>query len=170
LQTVKADRQHRREEREAAAAHETIQEGVRVQANPWLELTEWVPHLKGFPRAALLRAREPAGEEIDEDRQEEEMACEIGLGEACKAMQQLILKAFSSCRAEIVGRLTLEIIERREVGAESNKRPFYSKHQVRTIRKYSQKLVRVRVRVPFTRKWTIRTTTSGLKSKTYSDH
>jgi superfamily II DNA helicase RecQ len=138
-QRVKADRQHQREERKVAAAEDAIKEGVRVHADPWVELTEWVPHLKGVSRAALLRAREPAcgdgeGEDVEED---------MGLDDACKAMQRLIRKAFSSCRAEIVGRLTLEIIERREVGAESNERPFYSKQRVRTIKKYSQKLVSI---------------------------
>jgi hypothetical protein len=142
-QRIKADRQHQRDEREAAAAQETIREGVRVQADPWLELTEWVPHLKGFSRAVLLHAREPARGEAREDSREEEIADEMGLGEVCKAMQRLIRKAFGSCRAEIVGRLALEIIERREVGAESNERPFYARHKVRTIQKYSQKLVSI---------------------------
>jgi hypothetical protein len=84
-----------------------------------------------------LRAREPARGEAGENSGEEEIADEIGLGEACKAMQRLIQKAFRSCCAEIVGRLALEIIERREVGAESNKRPFYARHKVRIIKKYS---------------------------------
>ncbi|KAL7780627.1 hypothetical protein CFE70_010652 [Pyrenophora teres f. teres 0-1] len=106
---VKADRQHQREEREAAIAKEKIKEGIRSQADPWLELTGWVPHLQGIPRAALLRAKQP--------------------------------KAFDSSQAKVVGRLTLEIIERREAGAESNERPFYSRHRVGTIKKYSQKLL-----------------------------
>ncbi|KAK1914357.1 hypothetical protein P3342_007603 [Pyrenophora teres f. teres] len=64
-QRVKADRQHQREEREAAMAKEKIKEGIRSQADPWLELTGWVPHLQGIPRAALLRAKQPVGGEID---------------------------------------------------------------------------------------------------------
>jgi hypothetical protein len=90
-----------------------------------------------------LRAREPARREAGEDSREKEIADETGLSEACKAMQRLIQKAFRSCRAEIVSRLALEIIERREVGAESNKHPFYARHKVRTIKKYSQKLVSI---------------------------
>jgi hypothetical protein len=50
-----------------------------VQADPWLELTEWIPHLKSFLRAVLLRAREPARGEAGEDSGEEEMADEMGL-------------------------------------------------------------------------------------------
>jgi hypothetical protein len=84
-----------------------------------------------------LRAREPARGEAGEDSREEEIADETGLGKACKAMQQLIQKAFRSYCAEIISRLALEIIERREVGAESNERLFYARHKVRTIKKYS---------------------------------
>ncbi|CAA9967161.1 ATP-dependent DNA helicase Q1 [Pyrenophora teres f. maculata] len=114
-QRVKADRQHQREEREAAMAKEKIKEGIRSQADPWLELTGWVPHLQD----------------------------DTGLRDVCKAMERLIRKAFDSSQAEVVGRLTLEIIERREAGAESNERPFYSRHRVGTIKKYSQKLVSI---------------------------
>jgi hypothetical protein len=34
-------------------------------------------------------------------------------------------------------------MERREAGAESNRSPFYLRHQVRMIQKYSQKLIRI---------------------------
>jgi hypothetical protein len=37
----------------------------------------------------------------------------------------------------VVGRHTLELIERRETGAPSNEKPFYARQRVRTIRKYS---------------------------------
>jgi len=140
-QRVKADRQRQREQQEAAAAQEKIKESSRSQADPWLELTEWVPHLKDVSRAALLRAVQPAGGETDAHGKEEEAADDSGLSDVYRAMQRLIRKAFDSCRPEIVGRLTLEIIERREAGAESNERPFYSRHRVRTIKKYSQKLI-----------------------------
>jgi hypothetical protein len=43
----------------------------------------------------------------------------------------------------VVGRHTLELIERRETGAPSNEKPFYARQRVRTIRKYSQKLLYV---------------------------
>ncbi|KAE8822995.1 hypothetical protein HRS9122_10470 [Pyrenophora teres f. teres] len=142
-QRVKADRQHQREEREAAMAKEKIKEGIRSQADPWLELTGWVPHLQGIPRAALLRAKQPVGGEIDAHGREEVALDDTGLRHVCKAMERLIRKAFDSSQAEVVGRLTLEIIERREAGAESNERPFYSRHRVGTIKKYSQKLVSI---------------------------
>jgi hypothetical protein len=65
------------------------------------------------------------------------------LGVACKAMRRVIRKAFQNCRFEVVGRYTLELIERRETGALSNEKPFYARQRVWTIRKYSQKLLYV---------------------------
>jgi hypothetical protein len=35
----------------------------------------------------------------------------------------------------------MDIIEQREIGAESNKRPFYAGYQVIKVKEYSQKLV-----------------------------
>ncbi|PVH94164.1 hypothetical protein DM02DRAFT_540007, partial [Periconia macrospinosa] len=142
-QRVKADREHRRKEREAALAEQRIKEGIRSQADPWLTLTEWVPHLQDLPRAALLRARQPPGAEIGAHGEEEGASDDTGLRDVCKAMERLIRKAFESSRPEVVGRVTLEIIERREAGAESNERPFYARHRVSTVKKYSQKLVSI---------------------------
>lgn len=109
-----------------------IKDSHRVKVDPWLELTAWVPHLKGFSRASLLEARELPGDGKEND-----------LSVACKAMQQVIRRAFQSCRFEIVGRHTLELIERRETGAPSNEKPFYARQRVRTIKKYTQKLLNV---------------------------
>ncbi|UPX16307.1 uncharacterized protein EKO05_0006716 [Ascochyta rabiei] len=91
-QRVKADRQHQREEREAAAAQDKIKEGIRSQADPWLELTEWVPHLQGIPRAALLRAKQLAGREVDARGKEEVAFDNTGLRDVCKAIERLIQK------------------------------------------------------------------------------
>ncbi|UPX19135.1 uncharacterized protein EKO05_0009407 [Ascochyta rabiei] len=125
-QRVKADRQHQREEREAAAAQDKIKEGICSQADPWLELTEWVPHLQGIPRAALLRAKQLAGGEVDARGKEEVAFDDTGLRDVCKAIERLIRKAFDSSQAEVVSRLALEIIKR-----------------LGTIKKYSQKLVSI---------------------------
>ena len=64
-QLVKADLQRMEEEQDAAAAEELIKETSRQQADPWLELTEWVSHLKDSSRAALLHARRLPGEAED---------------------------------------------------------------------------------------------------------
>jgi hypothetical protein len=74
----------------------------------------WIPHLQGVLRALLLRAKQPAFREIDAHGKEEEPSVDAGLRNVCKAIEQLIRKAFDSSRAEVVGRLTLEIIERHE--------------------------------------------------------
>ncbi|KAF1933795.1 uncharacterized protein M421DRAFT_88925 [Didymella exigua CBS 183.55] len=84
-----------------------------------------------------------AGGEVDARGKEEVAFDNTGLRDVCKAIERLIRKAFDSSQAEVVSRLALEMIERREAGAESNKRPFYARHQVSTIKKYSQKLVSV---------------------------
>jgi hypothetical protein len=118
--------------RQARQAQAVIRESHRVKVDPWLELTAWVPHLKGFSRVSLLEARE-----IPDNNKE----CELGT--ACKAMRRVIRKAFQSCRFEIVGRHTLELIERRETGAPSNEKPFYARQRVRTIKKYTRILLYV---------------------------
>jgi hypothetical protein len=118
--------------RQALQAQAIITDSHRVKADVWLELTAWVPHLKGSSRAFLLEARQ-----IPEANKEHE------LNVACRAMRRVIRKAFQNCRFEVVGRHTLELIERRETGAPSNEKPFYARQRVRTIRKYSQKLLHV---------------------------
>ncbi|KAF3029138.1 hypothetical protein E8E11_000186 [Didymella keratinophila] len=95
-----------------------------------------IPHLKGISRAALLCARQPADEEVDVRGKREE-GKDSDLADACRAMRRLVRKAFHSSQPEIASRPVREIIERRKTGAESNERPFYSGHKVRTIKKYS---------------------------------
>jgi superfamily II DNA helicase RecQ len=141
-QVVMADLKRKKEEQEVAAAQEPIRESTRQQADPWLELTEWIPHLKGISRAALLCARQPADEEVVVRGKREE-GKDSDLADACRAMRRLVRKAFHSSQPEIASRPVREIIERRETGAESNERPFYSGHKVRTIKKYSRRLVQI---------------------------
>lgn len=134
-QEILSSWQHDVQQRRALQSQTIIQDSHRVKADPWLELTAWVPHLKGFSRASLLEAREPP--RANEEHKEHD------LGVACKAMRRVVRRAFQSCRAEIVGRHTLEIVERRETGAPSNEKPFYARQRVRTIKTYTQKLLHV---------------------------
>jgi superfamily II DNA helicase RecQ len=120
------------EKRQARQAQTVIRDSHRVKVDPWLELTAWVPHLKGFSPLSLLEARE-----IPDDSRESE------LGVACNAMRRVVRRAFHSCRFEVVGRHTLELIERRETGAPSNEKPFYARQRMRTIRKYTRTLLNV---------------------------
>lgn len=131
-QSVLSSWQNDHRKRQALQAQAIIKDSHRVKVDVWLELTAWVPHLQGCSRASLLEARE-----LPEANKEHE------LGVACRAMRRVIRKAFQNCRFEVVGRHTLELIERRETGAPSNEKPFYARQRVRTIRKYSQKLLHV---------------------------
>ena len=142
-QIVKADLQRVEEEQEAAAAQGPIQESTRQQADPWLELTEWISHLKGISRTTLLDARRLPGEAEDRRKKNKREGHESDLADACKAMERLIRKAFHSSQPEMASRPVREIIERRETGAESNERPFYAGHKVSTIKKYSRKLIQI---------------------------
>jgi hypothetical protein len=131
-QSVLSRWQNDDKKRQALQAQAIIKDSHQVKVDTWLELTAWVPHLKGCSRASLLDAQELA-----EANKEHE------LGVACRAMRRVIRKAFQNCQFEVVGRHTLELIERRETGAQSNEKPFYARQRVRTIRKYSQKLLHV---------------------------
>jgi superfamily II DNA/RNA helicase len=131
-QGVLSSWQNDHSKRQALQAQAVIQASHRVKADVWLELTAWVPHLQGCSRTSLLEAREPP-----EGSEEQELSV------ACRAMRRVIRKAFRSCRFEVVGRHTLELIERRETGAPSNEKPFYARQRVGTIKKYSLTLLRV---------------------------
>lgn len=63
--------------------------------------------------------------------------------EACKATRRLIKRAIQTCRPSIVGKEALEHVNRREVGEQTNKRPFYARQKDKTIRKYSDHWVKV---------------------------
>lgn len=140
---VKADLQRIGNEQEAAAAQELIKESSRQQADPWLELTKWISHLKGVSRATLLYARRLPDEAEDARKEKGKEGFESDLEDVYKAMRRLIRKAFHSSQPEIASRPVREIIERRETGAESNERPFYSGHKVSTIKKYSRNLIQI---------------------------
>lgn len=129
------------EEEQAAAAQRLITASSRQQASPWIELTEWIPHLEGFSRATLLNARRLPGKVDDVRREKEKEPYEPDLADVCKAMRRLVRKAFQS--SQLASRPVREIIERRETGADSNQRPFYAGHKVATIKKYGQKLTQI---------------------------
>lgn len=133
--------QHQRKKAKEAADEKTIGEGVRCLANAWIEFTGWPTHLLGFSMPKLLHLVRPANGEKEKEEEEAETDEDRGLGDACNAMRRVIQKAFQSSRPEIVGRSALEFINRRETGARTNEVPFYSTQKVRTVRKYSQKLV-----------------------------
>ena len=82
-QEVVSSWQHDVQRRRALQAQAIIQDSHRVKVDPWLELTAWVPHLKGFSRASMLEARE-----LPDDNKEHD------LGVACEAMRRVVRRAF----------------------------------------------------------------------------
>jgi hypothetical protein len=75
--------------------------------------------------------------EIDTHGREEESSSNVGVGDVCRAMEQLICKVFDSSHTEVAGRLALEITELHKAGAESNERPLYARQGVDIVKKYS---------------------------------
>jgi len=121
----------------------------RYVTNGWLDVTGWDEHLKGFDREQLIELIRPAvGEEPEPPLQRqpqgfEEREGEEGLADACKATRRLIKRAIQTCRPNVVGKEALEHVNRREVGEQTNERPFYARQKVQTIRKYSDHWVKV---------------------------
>lgn len=104
---------------------------ARTQANPWLEHTGWDRHLYGLERAQLKDSLYPlAGPE------EELAATEIALQKACCATVRVFHQAIYICQPSIISWNALLFVNRRECGAGSNEKPFYSKHRLDTLRKY----------------------------------
>jgi superfamily II DNA helicase RecQ len=117
-------------------------------ADPWMEMTGWHRHLRGFDHKELLQNIRPAvgevaveGEEMD--RQEEvevEEEAEIpGLAEACRGTKRMIQQAFVTCTPERIPRAVLQQVCRTETGGGvKDLRTFYSQQNVSTIRKYME--------------------------------
>jgi len=137
-----AQRTRLEEEEAAAAAHDTIREGRRQLPNPWLQMTGWTAHLKGCRRAELMAARAPPDPPKPPAR-DELTADDKALQRVCTEARRVVRKAFRACRPEVVGRPALEMVERRESGAESNEKPFYSGHKASTVARYGEKMVAV---------------------------
>jgi hypothetical protein len=55
----------------------------------------------------------------------------------------LIRHTFKTARPGEVGRLALEAVNRQETGEQSNKKRFYARQKVATIRKYSQVWIKI---------------------------
>ncbi|KAK5011121.1 hypothetical protein LTR28_005546 [Elasticomyces elasticus] len=123
----------------------------QLEPNPYLEHTGWDVHIGGFKRWAvrIIRAsskeenvaeEDSRGQQEDEQEggrerrepveEEEDTKSERALEEAYKATVALIRRSFKAVRVEIVGRPTMEYINRRETGASNNDRPFYGKQKI----------------------------------------
>ena len=130
----------------------------RVEANPWLEHTRWESHL-GQHREWAVRMIKPevvewrqdgvsdeASNVVDEEAEETESArleSEQALEQACQATAALIRQSYRASQIDIVGRPAMEYVNRRETGAPSSDRPFYSGQKVQTIRRYIDQFVKI---------------------------
>ena len=134
------------------------QQRRRCEPNPWLEHTMWESHIGPHKEWAVRMSKEVSSEEVEsgdgqpvagESQEADEEAAaantvsEEALEQACKATRSSIRRAYQVSRIEIVGRPSMMYINRREAGAVSNDRPFYGKQKVQTIRKYSDRFVRI---------------------------
>ncbi|KAH6628947.1 hypothetical protein F5144DRAFT_594835 [Chaetomium tenue] len=148
-----------KEEDEAAAA--LISDQSRLSANKWLRRTGWPRHLRGFDREWLVTTtRRPAAaekeEEVEEgngegdgedeedgeeggDRDRDDRArSETALAIVLLAVERVIWRAQKASQVEVVGSAAVNYIERREVGGETNEKPFNAAQKGTTMAKYSE--------------------------------
>ncbi|USP79340.1 DUF3505 multi-domain protein [Curvularia clavata] len=124
-QTILDRKQRLQAEQDAMAAQSTIQEPTASRV-----------------REDLLHARLPPGEK-SRYLPQSSSSQDSGLIAACKALRKAIRKVFRLCRSRVIGRPALEIIQRRETGAETNEKPLYVSHQARTIKLYSGHVIKI---------------------------
>jgi len=107
-------------------AYDKIQADTnRFEANPWLNRTGWAKHLKGLDREWLVTLiRKPEKNER-------------ALRKLCQAVEMVIWKAQQASRASIVGRAAMNYINRREMGNNTNEKPFNASQTGKTMIKYS---------------------------------
>jgi superfamily II DNA helicase RecQ len=125
LQAMEKDMQQKKDERLVTLL------STRSQANPWMEHTGWDHHLFGFEKAQLKDSLYPI-----EAPKEGLSATETALQKACQATIKVLYQAMQVCHPSIVPWNALLFVNRRECGAGSNEKPFYSKHRQDTLRKY----------------------------------
>ena len=68
---------------------------------------------------------------------------ESRLEEACRSTSRLMRATFDTSTPTTVSKASLESINRRETGAESNDRPFYAGQQVDAVRQYTDSWVQI---------------------------
>jgi hypothetical protein len=97
----------------------------RFEANPWLNRVGWAKHLAGLDREWLAETvRKPEKPER-------------ALDKVCWAVETVIWKAQQASRASVVGFAAMNYINRREMGNNTNEKPFNARQTGKTIVKYS---------------------------------
>jgi superfamily II DNA helicase RecQ len=132
-----------------AAGEEEDSSRDHFVADPWMEMTGWHRHLRGFDHVKLLQHVRPANGEVEAEgdkdggqREEEEVQGEVevpGLAEACRGTKRIIQRAFVTCTPGRIPRAVLQQVCRTETGGSvKDLRTFYSQQNVSTIRKYME--------------------------------
>ena len=123
--------------KEAKSRHAVENDSSRLVPNAWLAFTGWPGHLSKLTDKEQIQPYiQRTSDGVDED-----MKADVSLEDACRGTRRLIRAVFKVCKADMVGKAALESANRRETGAESNERPFYVGHQMKTICKYSDSFV-----------------------------
>ncbi|KAG9191444.1 hypothetical protein G6011_09532 [Alternaria panax] len=97
----------------------------RYVTHAWLNRTGWARHLGGLDREWLL-------ELIQKPRRNEK-----ALSKVCWAVQMVIWKAQQASRPSVVGFPAMNYINRREMGSETNEKPFNARQTGKTMAKYA---------------------------------
>lgn len=136
LQQIQTTRRQARDQRVVTLL------STRTQANPWMTHTSWDSHLYGFQRSDLKESLYPASPGSPASpsslgQPQHESNTEAALERACQATERLFQKAMSICDPCIIPRAALLFVNRKEAGSGSNETPFYSRHSLDTLRKYT---------------------------------
>jgi superfamily II DNA helicase RecQ len=119
---------------QSAMAIEKAHQDAHAQIEPddnryvwhqWLQRARWARHLAGFDRMWLQKQLHRPNER------------ERALAKVCWAVEMVIWKAQQASSPEAVGLPAMTFIERREVGATGNEKPFGALQTGKTMRKYS---------------------------------
>ncbi|KAF2008292.1 hypothetical protein BU24DRAFT_314023, partial [Aaosphaeria arxii CBS 175.79] len=103
----------------------------RFEFHRWLNRAQWAVHLEGFDRAWLVSlTRRP-------ERREK------ALDKVCWAAQMVIWKAQQASQASVVGMPAMNYINRREVGNDTNEKPFNARQTEKTMIRYSERWLEV---------------------------
>ena len=151
-----------KEKDETAAA--LIGDQSRLSANMWVRRTGWPRHLRGFDREWLVTTMQrPVAEKEEEaeegngigdgedredgeevsgqggDRDRDDRArSEAALTVVLLAVERVIWRAQKASQVEVVGSAAVNYIERREVGGETNEKPFNAAQKGTTMARYSE--------------------------------
>jgi len=105
----------------------------RLEPNPWLDRIGWARHLADFEKSALRKW-------IDFPNSENE---DTFFDICLISFTELVSRAQKTARITEIGLASLEYINRKETGEEKNSKPFHSRFEKNTIKKYSNIFIKI---------------------------